>query len=759
MKTKTIIRALSAMAALLLITACSDIDNTIIEQPDGKDYITIPFSATVSNASETRAGLNGSKQYVFETGDKLYVEGTGVYGYLTLKAEDAGKRTGATFEGNLNVSGTPTAELPLNAVLVSSTDALHTISGDKVTATTYPTTAIAATESEAVQKYSHFTGSATYSNPSFTLNQQSAFISFDVTLVDNTAASTAVDVSISNGGGVVRTGSTTTANVSGDIKAQFVAAFPGGSTTLSDASVTLGTRPAISFGGSTDLAVNKIYQVTKGYVDLSKLTSNYEAKNGDMLTGALGGYFKISVADNATVTLNGVTINYGVRDDIAYSWAGITCNGDATIILADCSTNTVTGFYQDYPGIYVPTSNTLTIKGNGSLMASSKGYGAGIGAGGHDGPSCGNIAIEGGNITATGGSSCAGIGSGYQTSCGNITISGGIINATGDLNYFTPGIGCGQRGSCGTITITDGVTQVISTKGQYAPYYIGIDYDAYGSCGTVTIDGIANAISGSAFSHFTSTISTTVHTNDTWILTNSGAPALSRALSSVTSCEVGWRIGSDGKAYSSVGALPAGVTAVAMIAYVGAAGSADASSATYKGLAIALADESDSYCHYFGEQETAGISSSSTMTDHKAFLTGIADTQTLIAKYGADCAASKAVNYSVAGFNPTTYGFSNWFLPSSGQWLKFFEAAGVNVASWSSWDWAPDGSDNWNKINTLLTAAGSSIKEYFWYWSSSEYNNIEAACVHFSSSWGVLTNGRNKATVSDGAGVRAFFAF
>ena len=148
------------------------------------------------------------------------------------------------------------------------------------------------------------------------------------------------------------------------------------------------------------------------------------------------------------------------------------------------------------------------------------------------------------------------------------------------------------------------------------------------------------------------------------------------------------------------------------------------------------------------------------MTDHKAFLTGIADTQKLIAKYGADCAASKAVNYSVAGFNPTTYGFSNWFLPSSGQWLKFFEAAGVNVASWSSWDWAPGtGSDNWNKINTLLTAAGSSIKEYFWYWSSSEYNNNEAACVHFSSSYGVLTNGRNKATVSDGAGVRAFFAF
>lgn len=756
MKTKTIIRALSAMAALLLITACSDIDNTIIEQPDGKEYTTVPFTATVNNATGTRATLNTSNQYIFQTGDKLYVEGTGVYGYLTLKAGDEGKRTGATFEGNLNVSGTPASTLALNAVLVSSTDALHTISGDKVTATTYPTTAIAATEAEAIEKYSDFTGSATYGTPSFTLNQQSAFISFDVTLVDNTATSTAVDVSISNDGGVVRTGSTTTTTVGTDIKAQFVAAFPGGSTTLSNASVTLGTRPAISFGGSTALAVNKIYQVTKGYVDLSKLTSNYEAKNGDMLTGALGGYFKISVADNATVTLNGVTINYGVCDDIAYSWAGITCNGDATIILADGSTNTVTGFYQDYPGIYVPTSNTLTIKGNGSLMASSKGYGAGIGAGGHDGPSCGNIAIEGGNITATGGSSCAGIGSGFTKSCGNITISGGIINATGDLNYFTPGIGCGQRGSCGTITITDGVTQVISTKGQYAPYYIGIDYDAYGSCGTVTIDGIANAISGSAFSHFTSTISTTVHTNDTWILTNSGAPALSRALSSVTSCEVGWRIGSDGKAYSPVGALPAGVTAAAMIAYVGAAGSADASSTSYKGLAIALS-EASTYCDWGdNNSELAGVSHSKTMTDHKGFLNGIADTETLNTKYSGK-AATVAKNYETTVSAPP--GTSGWFLPSSGQWLKFFEAAGVNVAGWSDWGAAPGGVGDWTKVHNLMEAAatGSSIQSYNWYLSSSEYDEQCYVYMAFYHDVGVCIYHNQEKTTN--MFVRCFLAF
>lgn len=787
MKTKTIIRALSAMAALLLITACSDIDNTIIEQPDGKEYTTVPFSATVSNASETRAGLNGSKQYVFETGDKLYVEGTGVYGYLTLKAEDAGKRTGATFEGNLNVSGMPASTLALNAVLVSSTDALHTISGDKVTATTYPTNAIAATEAEAIEKYSDFTGSATYGTPSFTLNQQSAFISFDVTLVDNTATSTAVDVSISNDGGVVRTGSTTTTTVGTDIKAQFVAAFPGGSTTLSNASVTLGTRPAISFGGSTALAVNKIYQVTKGYVDLSTLTANYEAKNGDMLTGELGGNYKISITDNdpntAIVTLNGVTINRpGVADDGNFGWAGITCEGDATIILADGTTNTVKGFYRSCPGIHIPKTKTLTIQGGGALNASSNGKGAGIGS--HWRSSCGNIIIKDGNITATGGDYAAGIGCVYDyAECGHITISGGMITARGGYNatgiggsYYSPcgnieisggivtaigngssaAIGSGQNGSCGTITITENAISVTAISSDGGGY-IGPGYN--GTCGTVTIDGVANATTASSFPHFTSTISTTTNTNDTWTLTNGSAPALSRTLSAVTTNEVGWRIGSDGKAYSPVGALPAGVTAVAMIAYVGAAGSADASSATYKGLAIALADESDSYCNY-GVQESAGVSGSTAMTDHKTILTGIADTQTLTTKY-VDRAANKAANYSVAGFNPTTYGCSNWFLPSSGQWLKFFKAAGVNVDGLSNWsEWTPGGSDDWNKINTLLTtAAGSSFNEYEYYWSSTEYDYHDAVIVCFSPSSGMFVTNYNKNYGTGNAYVRAFFAF
>ena len=85
----------------------------------------------------------------------------------------------------------------------------------------------------------------------------------------------------------------------------------------------------------------------------------------------------------------------------SYNWAGITCVGDATIILKDGTTNTVKGFNSDYSGIFVPKDKTLTIKGEtegtGKLIASSNGDGAGIGGG--DGISstnknCGNIATQ-----------------------------------------------------------------------------------------------------------------------------------------------------------------------------------------------------------------------------------------------------------------------------------------------------------------------------------------------------------------------------
>ena len=191
-----------------------------------------------------------------------------------------------------------------------------------------------------------------------------------------------------------------------------------------------------------------------GETDLSSIWSDYIAHDGEILRGKLEIPVKISVADGATITLRDVTIegkNWGF-----YTFAGLDCLGDATIILE--GTNSVKGYHWEYPGVYVPVDKTLTIKGTGSLEASSNGRAAGIGAG-------------------------------YELDCGNIIIEGGTITATG--GQYAAGIGGGFWGDCGTITITDGTGT--ATKGDGAPYSIGAGYK--GSCGTVTIYSMEGAIS------------------------------------------------------------------------------------------------------------------------------------------------------------------------------------------------------------------------------------------------------------------------
>ena len=249
------------------------------------------------------------------------------------------------------------------------------------------------------------------------------------------------------------------------------------------------------------------------FTDLSTIIANYTAADGETLYGTLAGNYKISIAAGATVMLKDVTI------DGSGNYAGINCMGDATIILD--GTNNVKGYSSDYPGIYVPRYKTLTILGTGSLTAIGNGCGAGIG--GRSDAYCGNIVIEGGTITATGGLAAAGIGGGYGY-CGNITISGGTVTATGGDKAAgigtgsdgtcgsitisggtvtapggdeAAGIGSGWYGSCGNITITEGVTSVTATKGFDAVNSIGAGYQ--GSYGTVSIGGNVGAISKSPY--------------------------------------------------------------------------------------------------------------------------------------------------------------------------------------------------------------------------------------------------------------------
>ena len=239
-------------------------------------------------------------------------------------------------------------------------------------------------------------------------------------------------------------------------------------------------------------------------LDLATVTSDQTVYDGVVVTGTLNTPVKITIANNATVTLSGATIN-GVNNS-SYKWAGINCKGNATIILADGTTNTVKGFYEDYPGVWVLSGYSLTIKGTGSLNAStcSNGFGAGIGSAyGSDIQGAGTIYIQGGNITATGGKYAAGIGSNWNNSCGHILISGGTINATGGAAGIGSGWGdpnnSNYYSNCVTISISDNVTSVTATKGEYSPNSIGAGYG--GTCASVVIGSKGGAVTQSPYNY------------------------------------------------------------------------------------------------------------------------------------------------------------------------------------------------------------------------------------------------------------------
>ena len=129
---------------------------------------------------------------------------------------------------------------------------------------------------------------------------------------------------------------------------------------------------------------------------------------------------------------------------------------------------------------------TLTISGDGSLMAAGGNNAAGIGSG--DGKPVKNIVISSGIITATGGERGAGIGGGDRGTASNITISGGTITATG--GKCGAGIGGGDYGEGNDITISGGtVTATSIAAGDCEVTGAGIGGGAHGTGSNITISG------------------------------------------------------------------------------------------------------------------------------------------------------------------------------------------------------------------------------------------------------------------------------
>ena len=218
-------------------------------------------------------------------------------------------------------------------------------------------------------------------------------------------------------------------------------------------------------------------------VKLDTLSADYVAEDGDILTGTLKNWHKLSIAEGATVTLSDVITQ--IHDDTGITFPGITCEGNATIVLADGTVNELIA-NQGQPGILAGGKGTTLIirggeKGSGKLTATGRINAAGIGSGCD--MTCGDIKIKGGHIEATGGDYAAGIGTGRHGRCGIITIEGGVIEANG--GKYAAGIGTGRDGICGNIIISKPATGM-ATGGEYSPWDIGAGKD--GMCSYIFID-------------------------------------------------------------------------------------------------------------------------------------------------------------------------------------------------------------------------------------------------------------------------------
>ena len=188
-----------------------------------------------------------------------------------------------------------------------------------------------------------------------------------------------------------------------------------------------GTQATVSYSGPHKVKRLKASRAWDG--DLSKLSSDVSAEfpvatDGMTISGTLASDVLVSIVDGATVTLHDATI--GATGDENFKWARIACEGDATIILS--GENTVRGFQERYPAIHVLKGHTLTIKGEGSLVASGRNDCTAIGGG--NGVGAGSIIIDGGTVTAIGGEGAPAIGSLEHKQYERVVVTDQVIRLT-----------------------------------------------------------------------------------------------------------------------------------------------------------------------------------------------------------------------------------------------------------------------------------------------------------------------------------------
>ena len=257
---------------------------------------------------------------------------------------------------------------------------------------------------------------------------------------------------------------------------------------------------------------------------VDSISYSYGSTAGQTLSGGEGGVYTFSMPGAATTV--SVTFKDAAKEPIAYvnengssqscndyryirstdtSWTGwvvasqnmtldsrVTVSGTVNLILMDGKTLTVTN------GIQVSEGNKLIIyaqSGNtGALIAGNRQNSYAAGIGGNKGSyNAGTIIITGGQITATGGLSSAGIGGSsehypYLGNAGTIKICGNAnVDATG--GEYGSGIGCGSGGIGGSITIDGNATVQAKALEGYSGSGAAIGSGRGGYVNSITISG------------------------------------------------------------------------------------------------------------------------------------------------------------------------------------------------------------------------------------------------------------------------------
>ena len=167
------------------------------------------------------------------------------------------------------------------------------------------------------------------------------------------------------------------------------------------------------------------------------------------------------------------------KDGDAENIGTLTISGDGALIAQGGKQGAGIG------GGHEKAGNNIVISG-GEVTATGGEYAAGIGGGMYGSGS--SIAISGGEVTATGGECGAGVGSGYYESGSNITISGGTVIAQGGNQGA--GIGGGKSGAGNNIDISGGtVTATSIATGEYGCAGAGIGGGYAGMGNNITISG------------------------------------------------------------------------------------------------------------------------------------------------------------------------------------------------------------------------------------------------------------------------------